>query len=279
MALLLCLALSGCVEEEWDPAQTQQRGQFAANKIQATLASADLMIKQDASAQEISVQVRAYADADAADIYCEGRDGTVWIEQRSGSSWGGHGRLEIDVTVPDKQLDTVDLYTASGDVELQGVAMRRGYIETASGDADLTDVAAQELEIATVSGEQELVRIAAQVLEVHSTSGELTGRQVATGTLTAHTTSGEMRWDDLAAQTVEMQSVSGELYAVFASSAQHLQARMKSVSGDICCVVPQDLALRISANRTVDGGVHSDERAQNTLTLSTVSGSLKVQAR
>ena len=279
MALLVCMGLCGCVQEARKNPAVQQL-QAPATKVQATLKSADLLIEQDASAQEIRVQVKAYADTSATEIDLQQRDDTLYIVQHpSQASQRGSGRLEVHVTVPQTELEIVDIHTTSGEVKMQGVAMRRGYIETASGDVNAVDVAAQELETATVSGEQKLVRVAARALEMYSTSGDVTGRQVAAGTLRAYTTSAEMRWEELAAQAVEMESVSGELYAVYASSTQMLQAQLKSVSGDIRCAVPGNLALRILANRTVEGGENSDKGADNTLKLSTVSGRLTVQTR
>ena len=122
-----------------------------------------------------------------------------------------HMSADIEVTLPDQDLETVRIETTQGDIELDG---------------DLSDVAAD-------------------LLDYHSTNGDLDYRQAEVKRLNLETTNGDCRVVG-AIGDVAASLISGDLLL---TKRDETPAAMKvsTVSGDVKIAIPANLSLEGSA--------------------------------
>ena len=137
-----------------------------------------------------------------------------------------HMSADIEVTLPDQDLETVRIETTQGDIELDGVQAKEIYLTTVNGDVDLSDVAAD-------------------LLDYHSTNGDLDYRQAEVKRLNLETTNGDCRVVG-AIGDVAASLISGDLLL---TKRDETPAAMKvsTVSGDVKIAIPANLSLEGSA--------------------------------
>lgn len=137
-----------------------------------------------------------------------------------------HMSADIEVTLPDQDLETVRIETTQGDIELDGVQAKEIYLTTVNGDVDLSDVAAD-------------------LLDYHSTNGDLDYRQAEVKRLNLETTNGDCRVVG-AIGDVAASLISGDLLL---TKRDETPASMKvsTVSGDVKIAIPANLSLEGSA--------------------------------
>lgn len=162
---------------------------------------------------------------------------------------------DVQVAVP-KGL-SLDILTASGDVDLSDIAVSNLSVSTVSGDMDLSQVQAEslfldstsgdmELENATVSGETVLETTSGETELEHCTlnaavtfssvSGDLSGQAVITGDLCLSTTSGDLTLDltgSPAHSAGEISTTSGNLNLPFLQPKATYFVHISTVSGDV----------------------------------------------
>ena len=161
---------------------------------------------------------------------------------------------DVQVALP-KGL-SVDLITASGDVELNGISVASLSIATVSGEVDLTQVqvdslaigttsgdmdleqttAAGETVLTTTSGETELEDCTLNRADFTSVSGDLSGHAVIAGDITVGTTSGDVELDlsgSPAHAAGEISTTSGEMNLQGLQPKSEYFVNITTVSGDI----------------------------------------------
>ena len=137
-----------------------------------------------------------------------------------------HMSADIEVTLPDQDLETVRIETTQGDMELDGVQAKEIYLTTVNGDVDLSDVTAD-------------------LLDYHSTNGDLDYRLAEVKRLNLETTNGDCRVVG-AIGDVAASLISGDLLL---TKRDETPASMKvsTVSGDVKIAIPANLSLEGSA--------------------------------
>lgn len=137
-----------------------------------------------------------------------------------------HMSADIEVTLPDQDLETVRIETTQGDMELDGIQAKEIYLTTVNGDVDLSDVAAD-------------------LLDYHSTNGDLDYRLAEVKRLNLETTNGDCRVVG-AIGDVAASLISGDLLL---TKRDETPASMKvsTVSGDVKIAIPANLSLEGSA--------------------------------
>ena len=137
-----------------------------------------------------------------------------------------HMSADIEVTLPDQDLETVRIETTQGDIELDGVQAKEIYLTTVNGDVDLSDVVAD-------------------LLDYHSTNGDLDYRLAEVKRLNLETTNGDCRVVG-AIGDVAASLISGDLLL---TKRDETPAAMKvsTVSGDVKIAIPANLSLEGSA--------------------------------
>lgn len=162
---------------------------------------------------------------------------------------------DIQVALP-KGL-SMNITTASGDVELEGISTSDLSVSTVSGDVDLTQVQAgslalgstsgdMDLEHTTISGETSLKTTSGEMeLEdcilnraatFSSVSGDLSGHAIISGDVTIGTTSGDVELDltgSPAHASGEISTTSGELSLQGLLPKSDYFVNISTVSGDI----------------------------------------------
>lgn len=147
-------------------------------------------------------------------------------ERRFFSSVSG----ELTLYLPEGQYQSLDVTTASGDIEvrqdfgtvhitgassdvtLAGTYPDKAMVQTASGDVSLDGIFGGELEVLTASGSQNLKgRFASGKLRSASGDMELSGASF-TGDLTAETASGDMTLSNVLARGLRLRSASGDVH-------------------------------------------------------------------
>ncbi|WP_298078048.1 DUF4097 family beta strand repeat-containing protein [uncultured Abiotrophia sp.] len=137
-----------------------------------------------------------------------------------------HMSADIEVTLPDQDLETVRIETTQGDIELDGIQAKEIYLTTVNGDVDLSDVTAD-------------------LLDYHSTNGDLDYRLAEVKRLNLETTNGDCRVVG-AIGDVAASLISGDLLL---TKRDETPASMKvsTVSGDVKIAIPANLSLEGSA--------------------------------
>lgn len=180
----------------------------------------------------------------------------------SGSSQLFYFGFDYDDDTPDIQVAlpkglSMNITTASGDVELEGISTSDLSVSTVSGDVDLTQVQAgslalgstsgdMDLEQTTISGETSLKTTSGEMeLEdctlnraaiFSSVSGDLSGHATISGDVTIGTTSGDVDLDlsgSPAHAAGDISTTSGELNLQGLQPKSEYFVNITTVSGDI----------------------------------------------
>ena len=180
----------------------------------------------------------------------------------SGSSQLFYFGFRYESDTPDVQVAlpnglSVDIITASGDVELSGISAADLSISTVSGEVELSQVQAASLTIGTTSGDMDLeqttvsgetgLKTTSGDMELEdcslnraavfsSVSGDLSGHALISGDVTIGTTSGDIELDlsgSPAHAAGEISTTSGELNLQGLQPKSDYSVSISTVSGDI----------------------------------------------
>ena len=206
------------------------------------------------------VTYKAYQEQSAAS---DGLSTLVFTRKDTSSSTQlFHFGMEFDEDSADVQVAlpkglSVDVLTASGDMEFSGVTLSALSISTVSGDVDLTNVQADnltvgttsgdvDLEHTTVSGEANLETTSGELdledctlngpLSISSVSGDLEGQAMISGNVTIGTTSGDVELDlsgSPAHSAGNISTTSGEMNLQGLQAQADYVVNVSTVSGDV----------------------------------------------
>ena len=205
------------------------------------------------------VTYKAYTEQSASDS-----SGTLVFTRKdtSSSTQLFHFGIEYDDDNADVQVAlpkglSVDVLTASGDMEFSGVTVAALSVSTVSGDVDLTNVQADDLTVGTtsgdvdlehttVSGETNLETTSGELdledctlngpLSVSSVSGDLEGQATISGNVTIGTTSGDVELDlsgSPAHSAGNISTTSGEMNLQGLQAQADYVVNVSTVSGDV----------------------------------------------
>jgi hypothetical protein len=173
------------------------------------------------------------------DVHHEGSRVVVKLRDKSklGFSFSlgsvfGSGGIRVEARVPHGA--GVRVKTASADTEVSG-HLQTLEVNSVSGDVQVKGQVAEDATVKTVSGDVELERVAGDVV-VQTVSGDLRARAVA-GSVEAKSVSGDIRLDSLTAGDVRFNSVSGDIEIGIAQGS-FLDVDAGSTSGDLASEVP-----------------------------------------
>lgn len=140
---------------------------------------------------------------------------------------------DIQVALP-KGL-SVDVLTASGDMEFSGVAVARLSVSTVSGNVDLTKVQTDTLTIGTTSGDVDLMHSTVSgETNLETTSGELDLEDCTlNGPLSISSVSGDLEGQAMISGNVTIGTTSGDVELDLSGSPAHSAGNISSTSGEM----------------------------------------------
>ena len=140
---------------------------------------------------------------------------------------------DIQVALP-KGL-SVDVLTASGDMEFSGVAVARLSVSTVSGNVDLTKVQTDTLTIGTTSGDVDLMHsTVSDETNLETTSGELDLEDCTlNGPLSISSVSGDLEGQAMISGNVTIGTTSGDVELDLSGSPAHSAGNISSTSGEM----------------------------------------------
>lgn len=203
--------------------------------------------------------IRLAGDTD--DLLVETDDGTVTVTQdrSAGGSFffsRGLSSASIELTIPQRHWDRLELSTDSGDVDICCDSVLEAEdlaVKTTSGDMELDSLEVERLVVQTASGDLSLTDSTCGSLLFHSASGDLEGVNVTAAVL-AQTASGDVSLTgnirDLKAQTA-----SGDMELDCETLPEVLMLNTKS--GDCSVSLPDNDGF-ILRYATVSGELESD---------------------
>ena len=164
-------------------------------------------------------------------------------------------RADVQVALP-KGL-SVDVLTASGDMEVSGVTIATLSVSTASGDVDLTNVQTDELTVGTASGDMDLEHTTVSgKTDLETTSGELDLEDCTlNGPLSISSVSGDLEGQATISGNVTIDTTSGDVELDLSGSPAHSAGNISTTSGEMNLQglqAPADYMVNVS---TVSGDV------------------------
>ncbi len=203
--------------------------------------------------------------------------------------WGFNDEIgEIVISLPEKEYDTLDISTASGDIEsVQPISCSEANLSTASGEMNLENIKGKSslnlasasgdidiknaegfemINIVSASGELEVVNAsAASEMNATTTSGEMTLNQVSvSGKAELHSTSGRISLIKTEFQEGKAETTSGEIYLEYAQAEKLF---LKTTSGDILGKIDADINVHgttTSGDYSAPSGTKGDWRTETT---------------
>lgn len=140
---------------------------------------------------------------------------------------------DIQVALP-KGL-SVDVLTASGDMEFSSIAVATISVSTVSGNVDLTKVQTDTLTIGTTSGDVDLVHSTVSgETNLETTSGELNLEDCTlSGALSISTVSGDLEGETVISGNVTIRTTSGDVELDLTGSPAHSAGDISTTGGEI----------------------------------------------
>lgn len=186
---------------------------------------------------------------------------------------------ELRISIPDQCIEELHVYTASGEVEAEDIAVGKLFVSTASGEikVDLCDdVMAKQVELKTASGDVEAVLMAQQA-SIQSISGDVSlegrikeaGMSSVSGDLTVRA--------DL--QQLNFKTVSGDA-DILLDSDEINAVQGKTTSGDVRMRMPHNVRAEIQAySRSGDVRCSRNDDGEKTarVEIHTVSGDVNIR--
>lgn len=177
--------------------------------------------------------------------------------------------ITVTILVPDG-LEKLDVYTASGDVQVEGIDTETVKINTVSGDSNIAGITNGYVSAVSVSGDIAVVSVRSTAILAKSVSGDVTVEGAA-GSLNVGTTSGDVDAKISGAKEIISNAVSGDANLVILG-ATGFRANIKTVSGDLSLTCNDECCKHIKSGTYTlgDGSV--------SVNASSVSGCVKVMA-
>ena len=162
---------------------------------------------------------------------------------------------DVQVALP-KGL-SVDVLTASGDMEFSGVTVAALSVSTVSGDVDLTKVQTDDLTVGTTSGDVDLEHTTVSgETNLETTSGELDLEDCTlNGPLSVSSVSGDLEGQAMISGNVTIDTTSGDVELELSGSPAHSAGNISTTSGEMNLQGLQAQADYVVNVSTVSGDV------------------------
>ena len=224
--------------------------------VDIQLVNGDVTINLDS---DPDADVRLEGDTDALEVRVDGSAGVLSIRQGKTASRSfffnlGLDKADVELTIPRRLWESIQISTTSGDVGLDsGLEVDRLSIKTASGDTQVSELRFRELFFKSASGDLDADGLDGQFVHAESASGDidLTGRF---DTIEATTASGEIEVADQV-RCIRCSSASGDIEVRTALMPDQLE--LSSKSGDCCLRLPEGEGFTLQF-RTVSGELETD---------------------
>ncbi|AJY75194.1 DUF4097 family beta strand repeat-containing protein [Paenibacillus beijingensis] len=219
-------------------------------KLNVSTNSTDVeLVRGSGSADQIQVRLEGKVRSGAADqtklvVEPKGETLSVGVERPRGYNWGFYvPEVTLVVELPEKQWDTVKIYTGSGDLTADELSGNSVTAEVRSGDIDLTNIKAADLNVSASSGDVTVTGLTADEASLEAKSGDITAQRYSAGRLAVHASSGDIKLKDGEAALVGETS-SGDI-DIDAAGLLH-NTDLNARSGDVTVKLsspPQSLAV------------------------------------
>lgn len=173
-----------------------------------------------------------------------------------------HFGMEFDEDTADVQVAlpkglSVDVLTASGDMEFTGVTVAALSVSTVSGDVDLTKVQTDDLTVGTTSGDVDLEHTTVSGgTNLETTSGELDLEDCTlNGPLSVSSVSGDLEGQAMISGNVTIDTTSGDVELELSGSPAHSAGDISTTSGEMNLQGLQAQADYVVNVSTVSGDV------------------------
>lgn len=177
--------------------------------------------------------------------------------------------ITLTVCIPEG-LEKLDVFTASGDVKVEGIDTESVKINTVSGDITAVGINNGFTAATTVSGDASIVNVNTTAVNIKSVSGDATLEGVA-GSINIGTTSGDIEVNVFDAKEVTTCTVSGDS-EINLGNAGGFRANLKSASGDL------SIRYKDESCKYIKSGVYTLGDGSCQVAASSVSGDVKVNA-
>lgn len=203
--------------------------------------------------------VRLEGDTDDLQVQTEGAALTITQDKSAGGSFffsRGLSSASIELTIPQRHWNRLELSTASGDVDICCDSVLEAEdlaVKTTSGDMELDSLEVERLVVQTSSGDLSLTDSTCGSLLFHSASGDLEGVNVTAAVL-AQTASGDVSLSGNI-RDLKVQTASGDMELDCETLPEVLMLNTKS--GDCSVSLPDNDGF-ILRYATVSGELESD---------------------
>ncbi len=226
--------------------------------IDIVTTSAEAVIKVDETSDKVSVR---YESETGGQLFSARVEGDKLVVREEGAfllhlfTFTKH-EAKLEITLPQKEYDEVEIVTASGDIEIEKLICRDFESVVTSGNSDY-NIFAEEINITTTSGcvtATNCTDRTADEIKLDSVSGthKISGFRCnefklnsVSGIITAEGVSGKGTAD----------IVSGEIYIGY--SEWNSDLKLNAVSGEIDITLPDDAGVTVDLE-AVSGGVDVD---------------------
>lgn len=225
------------------------------NDISIITTSAETTIVADGEGNEITVKYQTETGGQCFNANVEG-DKLV-VKEDTGFIFSffnfGHRESSLEITIPEKEYDNVEIITASGDIQIDSLICKDFDSVVTSGSSNY-DIFADDISVTTTSGSVEVTNCTerpADKIKLDSVSGNHTisgfrcrefKLNSVSGTITAAGISGEGKAD----------IVSGEIFIDYAEWNDDL--KLDAVSGEIDITLPENSGVKVNLT-ALSGGV------------------------
>ncbi|MDV4152008.1 DUF4097 family beta strand repeat-containing protein [Clostridium sp. AL.422] len=205
------------------------------------------------------------------------KNDTLTIIQNDRLSWYKHIRIgwrdtmSITVYLPESEYMSINLKTASGDIEIpDNFSFRKAELLSTSGDISFMSNTSELLSVNSTSGDINLKNSEDGSIMAESTSGEITVADMSTSEMNIKTTSGDINIKNSERGSIMAESTSGD---IIVSDTSPYELYLKTTSGDIETnfVKVNDIAVLESNS----GDIEIDKSDATSFNVKTKSGDVK----
>lgn len=182
--------------------------------------------------------------------------------------------LEVRIYLPDREFDSLDIETLSGDIEVTGdFAFTSARAKTLSGDVEFFAPVRGGLELSSTSGDVHSEgKCELDELNVHSISGDVKLRGfVCAGSAEAGSTSGDIECADITCENSSFKSVSGDVKLKNVLCADKLG--ISSTSGDVRFENCDGKSIELGS---ISGDIKGSLMSGKHFTAKSLSGSIRL---
>ncbi|KEO81811.1 DUF4097 family beta strand repeat-containing protein [Tumebacillus flagellatus] len=272
--------------------ETQTVEAAAVKTISVDVSSADVHIIPGLDSQATAhFYGKGRADAYGLEVKTNGDNLIIQITHPSGFIGFGPQSLGLEITLPQKQYDRLEIHSGSGNTKLQDLKVKTLLSKTGSGNQDIVHTTADSIQLDTGSGDLTVDQTSA-VLDLHTASGDILGRRINSPKVTTNCASGNVTLDGLTGE-VNAQAASGNIELSYDKLNGNVNAH--TASGNITLILPSDSSFHLN-HHSSSGDFRSDFALTNlsssehrhegtvgsggpTLTIENNSGNLNVRKK